>query len=94
MFSSSCWTYTTTPNSLDSAKHTPRGRTTPKMTCPCYLCARMSGRVQRDQESGGAEMSKEHDEYRKFLTAAGYRVTEIDVRPEKNWITVVAAPDR
>lgn len=33
------------------------------------------------------------EEYRKFLTAAGYRVTEIDVRPEKNWITVVATPD-
>lgn len=34
------------------------------------------------------------EEYRKFLTSAGYRVTEIDVRPEKNWITVVATPDR
>jgi hypothetical protein len=33
------------------------------------------------------------EQYRKFLMAAGYRVTEIDVRPENNWIAVVATPN-
>jgi SAM-dependent methyltransferase len=32
-------------------------------------------------------------EYRKFLTSAGYCVTKIDVRPEKNWISIVATPE-
>jgi ubiquinone/menaquinone biosynthesis C-methylase UbiE len=30
------------------------------------------------------------DEYRAFLTEAGYAVAEIDVLPEKNWIAAVA----
>jgi len=31
-------------------------------------------------------------EYRAFLSSAGFDVAEIDTRPERNWIVVVAAP--
>jgi hypothetical protein len=33
------------------------------------------------------------EEYRDLLEADGCCVTEIDVRPEKHWITLVAKPD-